>query len=208
MLEQLFGSKTRVRLLRLLLNNPTRPFFVRELSRRVGAQINAVRNEIENLTHLGLLVASEASPDGAEEEGANAPRRRAAGQRKYFRINSDSVIFPELRDLFAKSQVLLEKEFVQKLAGIGPVAYLALSGFFVSEESAPTDVFVVGRVSRDKVAAVVKSFEREVGREINFTVMTPQEYRYRHSVTDRFLYGILEARKIVIIDTLTARPAV
>jgi predicted transcriptional regulator len=139
MLEQLFGSKTRVRLLRLLFNNPGRPFFVRELSRRVGAQINAVRNEIDNLSKLGLLLASEGPvTEGEEDEEGRRPKgRRAAGQRKYYRVNTDAVIYAELRDLFIKSQVLVEKEFVQKLLAAGNISYLALAGFFVNEKDAP-----------------------------------------------------------------------
>lgn len=208
MLEQLFGSKTRVRLLRLLLNHPGRPFFVRELSRRVGAQINAVRNEIDNLSKLGLLLASEgALPEGEVEE--DRPKgRRAVGQRKYYRVNTDSVIYPELRDLFTKSQVLVERDFVQKLAAAGNISYLALAGFFVGEQEAPTDVFVVGRVAHEKIVTVIRAFEREVGREINFTIMTPQDYKYRREVTDRFLYSLLETRKIVVLDTLTEHPQV
>jgi DNA-binding transcriptional ArsR family regulator len=209
MLEQLFGSKTRVRLLRLLLNHPGRPFFVRELSRRVGAQINAVRNEIDNLSKLGLLLASEGAPPEGEEFEEERPKgRRAAGQRKYYRVNTDSVIYPELRDLFAKSQVLVERDFVQKLAAAGNISYLALAGFFVGEKDAPTDVFVVGRVAREKIVTVIRAFEREVGREINFTIMTPQDYKYRREVTDRFLYSLLEARKIVVLDTLSEHPPV
>lgn len=205
MLEQLFGSKTRVRLLRLLLNNPMRPFFVRELSRRVGAQINAVRNEIETLTKLGLLVAAEAGgEDAVDEEGG---RRRSAGQRKYFRVNTESIIYPELRDLFLKSRTLLEKDLVQKLSAAGTVSYLALSGYFVGENDAPTDIFIVGKVNRDKVLGVIHSFEREVGREIDYTILTPQEYKYRREVTDRFLFSILESRKKVVVDTIVGNGA-
>jgi hypothetical protein len=206
MLEQLFGSKTRVRLLRLLLNNPGRPFFVRELSRCVGAQINAVRNEIDNLSKLGLLLASEGPVPEGETDEDRPKRRKASGQRKYYRMNTDAVIFSELRDLFAKSQVLVEKDLVQKLVAAGNISYLALSGFFVGEKSAPTDVFVVGRVAHEKIVTIIRAFEREVGRELNFTIMTPQDYKYRREVTDRFLYGILEAHKVVIVDTLTNQP--
>jgi hypothetical protein len=60
----------------------------------------------------------------------------------------------------------------------------------------------VGRVAREKVVTVIRAFEREVGREINFTIMTPQDYKYRLEVTDRFLYSLLETRKVVMLDKL------
>lgn len=206
MLEQLFGSKTRVRLLRLFLNNAKDAYFVRELTRKIGAQINAVRNELDNLVDMGLVVAVADYESEGEEEGEAKPKnRRSAQQRKYYRINVESLLYAELRALFIKSQVMLEKDFVRKLTVAGPISYLALTGFFVSEEPSPTDILVVGKLNRDKLAAIIRNFEREVGREINYTVLTPQEFRYRRDITDRFLYSILESRKLVVVDTMSER---
>ncbi|MEY4744930.1 MAG: hypothetical protein RL272_875 [Candidatus Parcubacteria bacterium] len=204
MLEQLFGSKTRVRLLRLFLNNSKDAYFVRELTRKIGAQINAVRNELDNLVDMGLVVAvADYGEEG--DDAVKDKNRRSVQQRKYYRINAESLLYPELRALFMKAQVMLEKDFVRRLTAAGPINYLALTGFFVSEEPSPTDLLVVGKLNRDKLANIIKIFEREVGREVNYTALTPQEFRYRRDVTDRFLYSILESRKLVVIDTMTER---
>lgn len=209
MLEQLFGSKTRVRLLRLFLNNSKDAFFVRELTRKIGAQINAVRNELDNLVDMDLVaVVTDFDADGDVTESARPKNRRSMQQRKYYRMNVDSLLYPELRALFMKARVMLEKDFVRKLTAAGPISYLALTGFFVSEEPSPTDLLVVGKLNRDKLASVIKNFEREIGREVNYTVLTPQEYRYRRDVTDRFLYSILESRKLVVVDTMSERMGV
>ncbi len=205
MLEQLFGSKTRVRLLRLLLNNASRPFYVRELSRVIGAQINAVRNEINTLLKLDLLVAIDGIPEGAEEEESPRGTRRAMGQRKYVQLNTNCLLYPELAALFQKSQVLLEKDLAKKLAKAGNIVYLALTGYFVGNEESGTDIFIVGKVNRPKLMPIIRAFEKEIGREINFTVMAPEEFRYRQEVTDKFLFNLLESRKIVVVDSLTAR---
>lgn len=201
MLDYLFGSKTRVRLLRLFLNNPKEAYFVRELTRKIGAQINAVRNEIQNLMATGVVIATDAPP-AADEADKKPQEARSAGQRKYYRLNPDSLLYPELRALFLKARILLEKDFVHKLGAAGSVQYLALTGSFVGLDGAPTDIFIVGKINKDKIGALIKNFEREIGREVNYTVMTPQEYRYRRDVTDRFLYSILEGKKIVVIDAM------
>lgn len=202
MLEQLFGSKTRVRLLRLFLNSPKGAFFVRELTRKIGSQINAVRNELENLVQMNLVsaVGEPAEPEGARQ-------RRRARQRKYYQLNGDSLLYPELKALFSKARVLLEKDFIKRLANAGSIAYLALTGSFIGPDPAPTDLFLVGRLNRDKLTALIRNFEQEVGHEINYTVMTPQEFKYRRDVTDRFLYSILESKKIVVIDSLADKNA-
>jgi len=199
MLEQLFGSKTRVRLLRIFLHNGRNAFFVRELTRKIGAQINAVRNELDNLVDMGLVVATDAPVDTVAEKG------RAVPQRKYYRINQESLLYPEMRALFVKAQLMLEKDFVRRVTNAGGVSYLALMGFFVGEENSQTDMLIVGKVQREKLQTVIRAFEREIGREVNFTVFTPQEFRYRRDVTDRFLYSILESRKLVVVDTVSEK---
>lgn len=194
MLEHLFGSKTRVRLLRLFLNNQKDAYYVRELTRKIKAQINSVRNELENLIEMGIIVETEVP---IMEGGKKV---RSSRQRKYYRINTESVLFPELRALFLKARVLLEKNFVRKVSQSGSISHFSLTGYFVGVEDAVTDLFIVGRVNRTRLVSVIRNFEREVGREINYTVMTPQEYKYRRDVTDKFLYSILESKKIAIID--------
>jgi len=198
MLEQLFGSKTRVRLLRLFLNNHKGAYFVRELTRKIGSQINAVRNELNNLVAMGIISVVQ---DEKDTEPATKKKRHIS-QKKFYRLNTDALLYPELKALFTKSRVLLEKDFVKKLAGLGSLAYLALTGVFVGPDPAPTDVFIVGRVNRDRLVSLIKDFEQEIGHEVNYTVMAPQEYKYRRDVTDRFLYSILESKKIVVLDNL------
>ena len=54
-IESLFGSKTRVKLLSLFYNNPERPFYVREITRKINEQINSVRRELQNLLNIGIV---------------------------------------------------------------------------------------------------------------------------------------------------------
>src|SRR3954471_12600350 len=57
MIEQLFGSKTRVKLLQLFYSNPNRSFYVREITRKIDEQINSVRRELANLLSIGIIVS-------------------------------------------------------------------------------------------------------------------------------------------------------
>src|SRR5579862_2051775 len=57
MVEQLFGSKTRVKLLRLFFSNPNRSFYVREITRKIDEQINSVRRELSNLLSIGIITS-------------------------------------------------------------------------------------------------------------------------------------------------------
>lgn len=55
MIDALFGSKTRVKLLHLFLNNPNRAFYVREITRKIDEQINSVRRELANMLSIGIV---------------------------------------------------------------------------------------------------------------------------------------------------------
>lgn len=160
---------------------------MRELTRRLDVQINAVRHELRNLESLGLVeLVKEGVSRGA--------------QKKHYRLNQNSVLVAELRALFVKSRVLLEKDFVRRLQSVGRILYFALTGRFMDRQDAPTDVLIVGRVDRRKLADLIRKFEIEFGHEINFTVLDEEEMRYRMDVMDRFLYSVLDQPKLVFVD--------
>lgn len=200
MLEQLFGSKTRVKLLQLFLNNPGKPYYLRELERKLRIQLNSVRQEIGNLEELGIIKFVESI--SLESDQKKKESRRKKRGKKYFLVNLDFILYPELKGLFLKANLILEKNFIEKIEKIAKIKLFILTGLFVGIENALTDMLLVGLVNRDKLAKLVKSFERELNHEINYTVLSQQEYNYRKDITDRFLYDILEGKKIVIINDL------
>ncbi|MFA6533680.1 MAG: hypothetical protein WCT37_00740 [Patescibacteria group bacterium] len=209
MLEHLFGSGARVKLLRLFLNHPQSSYYVRELTRLAKLQINAVRRELENLEEWGIIVGSQKNPNPVISEGAKAPAKgrpvkaaKGSGgqEKKYYQANVNYVLFPELKALMLKAQLLLEHDLIKKIGSLGAVKYLALTGIFVGFIGAPTDLFIVGSVNKDKLTKLIRRFERELNYEINFTLMPLSEYQYRKDITDRFLYSILENKKIVVVD--------
>jgi len=122
--------------------------------------------------------------------------------KKYFRVNADFVLFEEIKALIMKAQILYEKDFIEKLQKTGYLKLLILTGFFVNLPGVPVDLFIVGRLHRPGLLKIIKEMEGELGREINYTIMDTKEFRYRRDITDVFLYSILEAKKIVVIDEL------
>lgn len=184
MIEHLFGSRTRIKLLRLFLTNPEKSYFVREITRLVNERINSVRRELANLERVDLVEAT------------------GVRQKKYFKANQDCLLFPELKALILKSQVTVEQKFAQDLVAIGNIKYMVFTGKFTGVKDASTDILIVGKVNRSRLKALVRRFEKEFNKDINYTVMTSQEFVYRRNLTDRFLYDILENKKIVMIDKL------
>ena len=111
MIEQLFGSKTRVKLLELFFQYPNRAFYVREMARLINGQLNAIRRELANLEKISLIKT-------VPTEGAvvNDPLKAINSSRfRYYKLQKDCLIYFELKALLLKAQVLRERELVENL---------------------------------------------------------------------------------------------
>ncbi|PIP60788.1 hypothetical protein COX00_01395 [Candidatus Uhrbacteria bacterium CG22_combo_CG10-13_8_21_14_all_47_17] len=202
MLEHLFGSRTRVKLLGLFLRNPDERLFVREITRLIDTQINAVRRELANLVKLGLLIEVEEKAEKGDEKKKKTPGLK----RKYYGVNPDFKLLSELSQLILRARVLLEGRLDQEIVKLGDIHYLAFLGSFLGEGRAPVDLFIVGSIEEEQLKDLLRGAEKSLGFEINFSVMSLEEFRYRKDMTDRFLYAILEAQKNVVIDRLDEKP--
>jgi predicted transcriptional regulator/predicted nucleotidyltransferase len=198
MVEQLFGSKTRVKLLSLFFNNPGRPFYVREITRKIDEQINSVRRELANLLSIGLV-----SSDGANN-------------RLYYEVNPKYEYYEQLRAIFttmpvkstdpAVKETREEDKIIKRLRSTGSITFAFLTGTFARDTRTNIDIFVVGDVNKARLAKVVADMEKEMGRELNYSALSPDEYQYRLSLNDRFITSVLEAKKIVVIDGQQEKP--
>lgn len=182
MLEHLFGSKTRAQLLAFFFSHPDQAYFTREVTRKIRGHLTAVRRELENLTRLGILT----------HEGK--------GRKKFFRANPDSIIFHELKRVLFKSQIMVELDLLRRLGQIGGVFAVALTGFFVSDDQALTDLLIIGSLNRRKLHRLMTTIQRELDHPVRYTSFGRREFGLRFDIADRFLYSILEGKKIVVYD--------
>ena len=61
---------------------------------------------------------------------------------------------------------------------------------------------MVGRVQKAKLERLIRTHEKDSGKEIKYTVMSKKEFQHRIDLGDRFLYTILNSRKIMVINKL------
>lgn len=186
-LKDLFISRVRVKLLEIFLVNPAEMYHVRDLVRRADEEINAVRRELAHLEKAGLL------------------KKEARGNRLYYWPRNDYLFYDELCALVAKTTGLGE-EILKNRSKIGRVNFLCFSEKFVKRmprEKDEVDVLVVGEIVMPELAALVRSEEERRESEINYTVMTQEEFEFRKRRRDPFLIGILETAKVMIIGQET-----
>lgn len=190
--EQLFGSKTRVKLLSLFYNNPERPFYVREITRKVDEQINSVRRELQNLLNIGIVKSVNQS------------------NRLYYEVDPKYKFHAQLQSIFqqipAKSKAIKETkeedQILKKISRAGNIKMLFLSGAFVRGSNQNVDICIVGDMNKAQLAKIVGEMEQEMSRELNYWVMRVEDFDYRRNLNDRSLMDILDAKKTVLLDTL------
>lgn len=195
-IDQLFGSKTRVRLLSLFLDNPERSFYVRELTRRIDAQLNSVRRELQNQVDLGIVLEVEGKIISGEKDSA----KNSPDKKKYYKANEAFTFYDELRSIMKKSAILMNKSFVSELQGHGDIAVLFLTGRFVDNDEIPSDLLVVGKIGTKTLENAIANFEHQISREINYTYMPKDEFDYRREIKDRFLMSLINADKVILIN--------
>ncbi len=196
MLEHIFGSKSRVVLLRAFINNSEKFFFVREISRNFNLHLNSARRELANLEKMGII-QSFTKEDFEKELG-----KETKDNKKYYKLNKNFLFLDELRSILIKSNLIMERSFTEKIDKMGEVWYLLLSGIFVGRENAPTDVLVVGSVNKNKFQRLVTDIEKELGRQINYTIMSKPDFLYRRGLTDKFLYDLIENKNLILVDKI------
>lgn len=189
MIDALFGSKTRVKLLHLFLNNPNRAFYVREITRKIDEQINSVRRELANMLNIGIIQSD------------------SSNNRLYYEVNQNYAYYEPLRAIFADSEFGTEAtatpvvtDWAKRLKPLGDVKVALLAGSLVRGSGSDVDLLLAGNVNKTQLKRFVKQMEDEEGRQINYTVMPYEEFYYRMSVKDRFITNIINGKFTLLQD--------
>ncbi len=194
MLEQLFGSKTRIKLLHIFFHSPERPFYVRELARLAESQLNAVRRELGNLEKVGLIMPTVVDAEDISEG-------TGTGRSKYYKLDAACLLHSELKALLFKAQILYERELIEVLkTKAGKIKMLLFTGCFTDAKNAETDILLVGEIRPMLVSKLVTEFEKKLGKSLRYTIMSEKELNDRREIGDKFLYSIFEGKHIMVVD--------
>lgn len=197
MLENLFGSKTRAKLLNLFFNNSSSCFYVRGIARELKENINSIRREVLNLEKMEIIKAVPLDKiDVPAEELAKDKQEK----KKYYQVNPSHTLYEELKSLIIRSKLLVDKALLEKLKEIKGVKLLVLTGVFVGDNRARTDILIMGSVDKNKIKRLISGMEKNFSSPIRYSIMTHKEFSYRNSLTDKFLFEIMEGKKHVVLD--------
>ena len=185
-LKALFSSQTRVKLLSTFLLHPESEYFIRELTRLLGEQINSIRRELENLRRIGLVKA------------------RHRNRKKYYRVDQEFPLFADLRSLFGK-EVQSESPIVASLKNMPNIRLIVLAGSLAGTES-KVDLLIVGGVKKELIEALLVQ-DSEL-KHVKYSVFSEADFLYRLSLKDRFILEILnDPRHLIVLNSIQEKIA-
>lgn len=191
MIEQLFGSKTRVKLLQLFYSNPNRSFYVREITRKIDEQINSVRRELSNLLNIGIITSD------------------TTHNKLYYEVNQKYEFYDAFSTIFGgttkkrasrKATATTTPAEDDDLKALGHVDLAVYTGQFTRDESTGVDLVLVGDVNMNAVTKYIAELEAKEGKDIRYTVMKLADFKYRQQIKDRFVSQLGKAKKQVLVD--------
>jgi len=197
MLEDLFGSKTRAKLLTLFFNNIDSAFYARGVARDLKENTNSIRREILNLEKMEII-------KGVPFDKIDIPKEDLARDKqenkKYYQVNKEYTLFSELHSLIIGSKLLVDKALLEKLKETAGIKLLVLSGIFVGDVRARTDILIMGNVDKNKIRRLISGMEKNFSNPIRYSIMSQKEFDCRNQMTDKFLFEIMEGKKHVVVD--------
>lgn len=183
MLQDLVVSKCRVKLLQTFLGQPNEIFYIRQLVRRTGEEINAIRRELDHLEMAGIV------------------KKENRGNRIYYWVDRNYPLYGDLLALISKT-VGLGETIIKNKNKIGRIKIAMLSGRFargLPTKEGTVDLLIVGDILIPELGKIIRNEETKVGKEINYTVMNKEEFEFRKKRRDPFLLGILTDSRIMLI---------
>lgn len=183
MFSDLITSKARIKLLEVFLSDPSQMYHVRGLVRLTGDEINAVRRELAFLEKKGIL---------QKEPRAN---------RVYYSFNKNYPFYFDLLRLGAKT-LGLGNNILKNRVKLGKLKYAMLSGKFIrriKDNPEEVDLLVVGTIVLPELSLLVREEEKKLNSEINYTVMSEDEFAFRKKKRDPFIHSILSGSRLMLI---------
>ena len=180
MLEGIITSKATRKILGLLFSNPKDRYYIRQLERLTGLQVNAVRRELKKLESSGFLLSKE------------------EGNLKYFWVNTKNPIYEEIKSIMFKTQIVGDhlRNLFQKISGIRIVFIYGSVASGEENTSSDIDLMVIGDIGGVQLHSQISKIEDEIKRTINYTLISVDEYRSKR--TD-FIKRVVKGKNIFLI---------
>jgi hypothetical protein len=185
-LSKLFGSETKVKVMRLFLFNPETIFETKDVAERVKVTTSKVRRELNHLEKMGLV-----------------KKRMAKPGHKGFVLDSQFIYLVPLQNLLISTDTLHPKEITRKITRLGTVKLIIVAGVFIQDPESRADLLIVGDgIKKASLDNTIKTIEAEIGKELRYAFFNTDDFKYRLSMFDKLTRDILDYPHRKILDRL------
>jgi predicted nucleotidyltransferase len=176
-------TKNQILVLKEFFNNTHKSYYLRELARLLKKEPGVFQRDINKLEKDGILESYY------------------QGKNRFFKLNREHALFEELKSIISKT-VGIEMVIKKMIEGVKGVEEAFIYGSFAQNSEnlmSDVDVFVIGDVNEDKLIDAISKLEKQIGREINYTLMTNEEFLKKKQEKNSFLVNIFNKKIIKLI---------
>ena len=183
-LAEILSSRVRAEIFRLLFGIGDAELHVREIERRSGLNISTVRQELEKLERLDLVIA------------------RRDGNRLYYAANREHPLFSDIHNLVVKTSGLVDilREAVDQEGVKIAFVFGSIAGN-QADAGSDVDLMVIGDVGRRTLSGWLTGIQEKIEREINPHVLSEEEFARKKQSKEHFLSNVLSSPKLFIKGT-------
>ena len=185
-LEKLFESPAKIKILKLFLRNSTESFSFATIQQRLKLDQQSCKTQLANLTSIKLLTI------------------RVKQKEKQYSLNHKFEFLDELQNLVLKSSPASKNKILNSIKKLGKIHLLLLAGVFINSNSRGRyDILVVGdNVNEKRLKEIVRNIEAEAGTQIRYSLMDMGEFKYRRDMFDKFIREVLDGPYEKLVDKI------
>lgn len=197
-LEKLFGSSARVKVMKLFLFNPEQLLEKSEIIKKTKSSSASLQKELKDLCDMGLL-KKRIFIKSSQTKTGKTKKQKVQG----FALNPSFKYLSNLKNLLINNEPFNHNEILKKINKVGKIKLIVISGLFIQDEDSRLDLFVVGDDVKDRaVKAVINKMEAEIGKELRYAFFTTADFKYRYGVCDRLVRDVFDYPHQIVVDRI------
>lgn len=216
MLEKIFGSELKVKILNLFFSQDSSfTISYQEIAKKLSLKGLIWRRELNELVELQLLIEIESKQEqqpsvlktkdlktkNKENSKKNAKKTKKE-EDVSLKLNNKFFLYPEIKSLLIKSKVISTNKLFKSIEEACRPKLLLLTGKFSANKDAVVDLLIVGDIPRRTFSKLISEVEKAIGEEINYSIMTEEEFKYRRFIMDIFIYNVINSDNIVLVGNI------
>jgi len=203
-LEKIFGSAAKVKIMRIFLFNPGIPYNLPSIVSRAKVNKNMARREVKLLQDI-CLIKQRAFFKNIEIKAKKSGAKSIIKKKKVrgWILNDTFSYLSTLQRFLIHTSLLQDKEIIKKFAKVGRIRLLIISGIFIQEWESRVDLLIVGdNLKKTAIDSVIRNIESEVGKELSYAAFETADFQYRLGMYDKLIRDILDYSHRKLINKL------